>query len=106
MDIRTFYVTQHREKPTALGSCILSPRVHETHGLTDSHMQCVGKEQSIPAVNIIIIIIIRLMTKEAGVAYMSIKHALCILKAKYTNLANEFTTITGSAELVWLLRPW
>ena len=56
-------------------------------------MQCVGKEQSIPAVNIIIIIIIiLLMTREAGVAYKSIKYALCILKAKYTNLANEFTT--------------
>ena len=41
---------------------------------------------------IIIIIIIILMTREAGVAYKSIKYELCILKAEYTNLANEFTT--------------
>ena len=41
---------------------------------------------------IIIIIIIILMTREARVAYKSIKYELCILKAEYTNLANEFTT--------------
>ena len=32
------------------------------------------------------------MTREAGVAYKSIKYELCILKAEYTNFANEFTT--------------
>ena len=36
--------------------------------------------------------IILLMAKEAGVPYKSIKYDLCILKAKYKNLANEFTT--------------
>ena len=47
--------------------------------------------RKLPAWNLIIIIII-LMTREAGVAYKSIKYELCILKAEYTNLANEFTT--------------
>ena len=32
------------------------------------------------------------MTREAGVAYKSIKYELCNLKAKCTNLAKEFTT--------------
>ena len=40
----------------------------------------------------VIIIIIILMTREAGVAYKSIKYELCNLKAKCTNLAKEFTT--------------
>ena len=46
----------------------------------------------VPIHHDIIIIIIILMTREAGVAYKSIKYELCILKAEYTNLANEFTT--------------
>ena len=33
-----------------------------------------------------------LMTREAGVAYKSIKYELCTLKAEYTSFANEFTT--------------
>ena len=41
---------------------------------------------------IIIIIIIILMTREARVAYKSIKYELCSLKAECTNLAKEFTT--------------
>ena len=41
---------------------------------------------------LIIIIIIILMTREARVAYKSIKYELCILKAECTNLANKFTT--------------
>ena len=32
------------------------------------------------------------MTREAGVAYKSIKYELCNLKAECTNLAKEFTT--------------
>ena len=32
------------------------------------------------------------MTREAGVAYNSIKYELCILKAEYTNLDNNNNT--------------
>ena len=37
--------------------------------------------------------IIILMTREARVAYKSIKYELCNLKAECTNLAKEFTTV-------------
>ena len=37
------------------------------------------------------IIIIILMTREAGVAYKSRKYGLCTLKAVCTNLAKKFT---------------
>ena len=37
------------------------------------------------------------MTKEAGVAYKSIKYGVCSLKAACTNLAKEFTTAVTKA---------
>ena len=60
--------------------------------MTSGSLSGVVVNPQIKVIVSLIILMILLMTREAGVAYKSIKYALCILKAKYTNLANEFTT--------------